>query len=603
MSNKTEKERYIVVLGGCSWEYNFKQNADLSYNKQPDNEAPGGKGANQAVALARAGIKVKMISKIGSGEMGEKILQNLKNNNVDTECVEIVDGLGNDYSNIYISLDGTNDIHRFGNAIKAFDEQMILNNAEVIKNAEFVVLQSKMPTELCFKLIDFCYKNNVKTVLTPCPSKDLKICEPKNFDLLKKVTIITANEIEAKDISCSDNIEEILQKLPNLVMTSGPNGVYFSKNGIVNHIPAIKVDNVVDTTGAGDSFCGYLVASTFIQGIELPNVQAIKDGIIAATLNIQVLGAQAGIPKKENVFDAKYIDLHIHTSNSDGFYSPKEILQQCQALGLDTISITDHDTVQSYFDIESQGLNFHGNIVGGVELSSKKGTRVIDILGYGIDLKKMNAWLNEQYSQERKLQNQNTILKEMTALYKKLEIEFDDSNLKITIGKKSEAYNLMKKAVLANPKNKKKFPEFWGDNFFRDYHTNILSKYFIDETRILPDMANVIKIIHDCGGLAILAHIGGYGFSQEEIISTIQYSIDNGIDGLELKHSKQEEDAEQIVAKFAKKYNLYTTGGSDFHGGTIKSTTKLGLSYGYKKIEKKIADKLLEKITLFQKMD
>ena len=94
----------ICVFGGCSIDQMFYQNLDGSYNDTPNLKTPGGKGANQAVAAAKAGAKTIIISRIGKDTIGDKIIDNLRTYNVNTTCVEIEEGLNNDYSNIYIII-------------------------------------------------------------------------------------------------------------------------------------------------------------------------------------------------------------------------------------------------------------------------------------------------------------------------------------------------------------------------------------------------------------------------------------------------------------------------------------------------------------------
>lgn len=290
--------KYVVVFGGCGWDCTFKQRADLSYASLPDVELPGGKGANQAVACARAGYKVKMISIVGDDEIGEKTIKNLQDNGVDVSAVKVLKGVKSDSCKIYVSIDGTNEIVRCKEAIEKFDLSLIHENEEIIKNAEFVITQSKMPKEVYSSLIEFCYANGVKTILTPCPSKELKINEGDNAELLKKVTYITANEVEAKEVAQVSEVQDLFKKLPNLITTAGEKGVFFLDNGQVCHVPAIQTQNIVDTTGAGDTFCGNF-AVALLQGYS--KVEAVKIGVQASTIKLGKIGAQPGMPYKEEL--------------------------------------------------------------------------------------------------------------------------------------------------------------------------------------------------------------------------------------------------------------------------------------------------------------
>ena len=90
----------------------------------------------------------------------------------------------------------------------------------------------------------------------------LKIDEDDNFNLLKKITYLTANESESVDIACVENIQDAINKLPNLVATAGSKGVFFlDEKGQVCLLPAMKPKELKDTTGAGDTFCGNFVVS------------------------------------------------------------------------------------------------------------------------------------------------------------------------------------------------------------------------------------------------------------------------------------------------------------------------------------------------------
>ena len=289
------KEKYITVFGGCSWDSTFSEKDGF---KTPEKEMSGGKGANQAVAIARAGYPVKMISIVGDDVQGRKIIENLRANNVDVSCVKIAKGTKSDASNILVSLDGANEIKRNRDAIDKFDTSLVDEFADVIKGSQCVVTQSKMPKEVYEYLVNFCSENAVQIVLTPCPSKDLKITDKANLELLKKVTYITANEEESLEISQQPTIEKALQKLPNLIATCGADGVYFYDKNEFKQISALKPKKVVDTTGAGDTLCGNFVAA-ILSGHTKED--AIKRGVKAATMKLEKFGAQAGMPTKEEL--------------------------------------------------------------------------------------------------------------------------------------------------------------------------------------------------------------------------------------------------------------------------------------------------------------
>ena len=157
----------ICVFGGCSLDMIFYQKKDGTYDNVPDKCVPGGKGSNQAVAASRAGAKTVMISRIGKDAIGKKILDNLKYNGIDTSGVEEDETIENDYSLVKVRYqDKDNEIERHNEAIDNFTEDMIDTYQDLILNSKIIVCQLKGPKEVTEKLIDFCYQNNKKLILT-----------------------------------------------------------------------------------------------------------------------------------------------------------------------------------------------------------------------------------------------------------------------------------------------------------------------------------------------------------------------------------------------------------------------------------------------------
>lgn len=285
----------ICVFGGCSIDQMFYQNVDGSYNKTPDAITPGGKGANQAVAAARAGAKTTIISKLGKDKIGQSIIDNLKTNFVDTSHIELIDGLQNDYSDIHINIkDKDNDIKRYSGAIDSFTVDMIDNNKQVLLNSNIIVCQLKCPLEVTERLIDFCHKNSKTIILTPCRPQKLV----NRNDLIDKITIITCNKKECQEIFKTDNIEECIKKYPNkLIVTLGSEGLIYYNGKRIIHMPAIDT-NVLDTTGAGDTLNGNL-AALLSKGVDLKH--ALRKAMYASSLKIQVKSAQKGMPYKNEL--------------------------------------------------------------------------------------------------------------------------------------------------------------------------------------------------------------------------------------------------------------------------------------------------------------
>lgn len=289
----------ICVFGGCSLDLMYYQKPDGSYDDKPNMSVPGGKGANQAVAASRAGAKTTIITRIGKDEIGKAILENLRFNMIDTANVEMLDGISNDHSNIYINIkDKDNKIERISGAINSFTPDMIENYAKVLLTSKIIISQLKVPKEVTEKLINFCYKHNKTLILTPCRPEKLSITEQNNKQLIDKISIITANRKECETMFHTKDIESCVQKYPNkLIVTLGKEGLIYSNGKRIIKMPAINCD-VLDTTGAGDTLAGNL-AAFLIKGLDLQH--ALRKAMYASTMKLSKKSAQSGMPYYEDL--------------------------------------------------------------------------------------------------------------------------------------------------------------------------------------------------------------------------------------------------------------------------------------------------------------
>ena len=285
----------ICVFGGCSLDATYFQKSDLSYADEADIIEPGGKGANQAVAAARAGAKVVMLTRLGNDDVGKLIKENLKKNNVNVDFVEMIDNLNNDYSKIFVrKSDGANEIERQTGAIDSFYPGLVYKYKDIILNSKYVLAQMKAPKEFSIELINFCHQNDVNIIITPCRPQKLSIKDHGNLELLNKIDYITCNQEECEIIFGTKNIKECVTKYPNkLIVTLGIDGVLYHDGEKVVNIPAIKELVAVDSTGAGDTFCGNF-AACLVNGLSIK--EAITRAQFASQMQIQAKGAQKGMP-------------------------------------------------------------------------------------------------------------------------------------------------------------------------------------------------------------------------------------------------------------------------------------------------------------------
>ena len=110
--------------------------------------------------------------------------------------------------------------------------------------------------------------------------------------------------------------------------------------------------------------------------------------------------------------------------------------------------------------------------------------------------------------------------------------------------------------------------------FFWQHYNVQGDPFFVDEASFLPTLEEAVKMIHECDGLAFLAHPFAYGLSYEEVKIFVQYAVSAGIDGIEVKHNTYSVEATKRARELAEKYNKYVSGGTDYHG-SVKPEIKL----------------------------
>lgn len=253
---------------------------------------PGGKGANQAVAASKLGADSVMIGCVGHDANGDFAVCNLNSVNVNTDCIDIVHEVPTGVANIIVA-ENDNSIIVISGANYKVNKAMIDRYRDVILSADIVLLQLEIPQETVEYTLELCKNNNVKVLLNPAPAVEL------NSSMIENATYITPNEHELKIILGKDcDTEEEMKKYPNkLIVTLGAKGVKYFDGIEMKLVPSYKVE-VVDTTGAGDTFCGAMAAA-LVRGDNLE--AAIKFANKAAAYAITKLGAQSGMPTLEQL--------------------------------------------------------------------------------------------------------------------------------------------------------------------------------------------------------------------------------------------------------------------------------------------------------------
>ena len=270
------------------------------------------------------------------------------------------------------------------------------------------------------------------------------------------------------------------------------------------------------------------------------------------------------------------VDLHVHSTASDGTMKPSELVELAKNIGLRGIAITDHDNTGGCREAMAKGAKLGVRVIPGIEISTKhKGA--VHILGYGIDLdspvlKTATDWeLNDRAERNKKI----------CALMQAdgLPVYWEDMRSRFgeAMGRPHFGRRLVELGVA----------ESINDAFAR--FLNRGEKYYIGRSYLSIDES--IRIITGSGGTAVLAHPFQYKLTEAELRELIELCIGCGLTGMECRYSGYTEEQSGYLEKLAEEYGLIRTGGSDFHGAN-KPHIALGTGTGGLHVPDEWMDKL-----------
>ncbi len=251
------------------------------------------------------------------------------------------------------------------------------------------------------------------------------------------------------------------------------------------------------------------------------------------------------------------IDFHMHTTYSDGHYTPFELIKKVSSLNIDIISITDHDSVNGLEEAIGIGKDFGVEVIPGVEMSTDVEDKEVHLLGYFIDINNSELKKYLSFFRDERYQRALRIVKKLNAI--DIDISIDDV-LEVTtssaIGRPHVAIALMRKGIV------------------NDYY-EAFEKYLRDgapayERKIHVSPQSALKIINDAGGLSFIAHPGHL---KESVLMTL---INSGVDGIEVIHPSHNSYQRKFYRGIVNQYCLLESGGSDFHGGEKGDDDNLG---------------------------
>lgn len=263
--------------------------------------APGGKGANQAVAAARLGGDVSFVGCVGRDEFGDAAIAGLRADGIDIGNVRRVDGARAGVALIVVADDGENAIVVAPGSNSLLTGDDIDAASEAIRNADVLVVQLEVPLDAVRRALEIAHEAGVATLLNPAPAQEL------DRGLLQHVDWITPNETEAAQLAGLDIASEgvrldaadALRRLGvrNVVITCGSDGALYSAEGSSVVVAAIPVDPI-DTVGAGDVFSGALAVAL---GESQDVAEALRFANAAAAISVTRRGAQPSVPNRLEV--------------------------------------------------------------------------------------------------------------------------------------------------------------------------------------------------------------------------------------------------------------------------------------------------------------
>ena len=257
----------------------------------------GGKGLNQAIAAARQGAAVRMVGRLGADDFGRRLRQTMDAEGIDARHVAEDATTSSGIATIVIDGKGDNSIIVVSGANGHVGPGDVERAADVIAHADVLMLQLEVPLDAVLRAAQIARAAGVRVLLNPAPARELP------DELLRLVDVLTPNETETQiltglriddDASAARAADALLGRgVGAAVLTLGARGALLADGAQHRRIPGYSVE-VVDTTAAGDAFCGALAAQL---GRGTPLAAAVRYANAAGALATTVLGAEPAMPR------------------------------------------------------------------------------------------------------------------------------------------------------------------------------------------------------------------------------------------------------------------------------------------------------------------
>jgi predicted metal-dependent phosphoesterase TrpH len=254
------------------------------------------------------------------------------------------------------------------------------------------------------------------------------------------------------------------------------------------------------------------------------------------------------------------VDLHTHTRYSDGACTPLELIQKAKDVGIDIISVTDHDNIKGIKEAALIGKELGIEVIPGVEISSEISNREIHILGYFFDLdnQELEHYLN--FFREERIKRAARIINKLKNLGFDIDLEDVLNNARNSaVGRPHIAQVMLEKGIVSS--------------YFEAFNKYIGNGSPAYEKKVYISPQSAFRIISDAGGLSFIAHPGNM---PENLLKDL---IESGVDGIEVVHPSHSALQQKFYKGIVNSYFLLECGGSDYHGGKREDDSNLGQYY------------------------
>jgi 3',5'-nucleoside bisphosphate phosphatase len=266
--------------------------------------------------------------------------------------------------------------------------------------------------------------------------------------------------------------------------------------------------------------------------------------------------------------EMRSIDLHTHTTASDGQHAPTELVKQARQVGLSAIAITDHDTTAGVKEAVAAGICEGVEVIAGIELSGDIDKGQCHLLGYCIDPSNTQLQHRLEYVVEMRNSRNARIVAKMRD-----ELGFDVTLEEV---EHEAGGDIVARPHFARVLVNKRYASSMQEAF--DVYLGKGGKAYVDRFRISAEEA--IALVHGAGGVCFLAHPNNLKMDDADTEAYIRGLVGFGLDGIEARYNRHTAEDNAKYLSLASRLNILTSGGSDYHGIEVKKDVRLGCVEG-----------------------